>query len=279
MLMQSIFLCIRDRFMRFDDELSLVCIAKYEEAYIKEWIDFHLCVGIDRIYVYDNDSPDLRRILQPYIEKGVVVYKEIHGKARQLDAYNDAVYFFKNRTRYMAFLDVDEFLVSEDFNQSLKSVIRLIFRKKLLCGGIAVNWRVYGSSGYKKAPVGYVIENFCYRCKNDGQGNDCIKTIANPRMIKSFEHVHYPAYIYGVHNIDESGNVVYGWSNPVEQTRLIRVNHYFTKSEEEWIMRRSRGKADTMDDTDKRTLDEFYLHDNNDILDEIMMPYIPMIKK
>lgn len=129
MLMQSIFLCIRDRFMRFDDELSLVCIAKYEEAYIKEWIDFHLCVGIDRIYVYDNDSPDLRRILQPYIEKGVVVYKEIHGKARQLDAYNDAVYFFKNRTRYMAFLDVDEFLVSEDFNQSLKSVIRLIFRK------------------------------------------------------------------------------------------------------------------------------------------------------
>ncbi|MCD7818866.1 MAG: glycosyltransferase family 92 protein, partial [Lachnospiraceae bacterium] len=239
-----------------------------------------LCVGFDRIYVYDNDSPDgMEDILSPYIKKGVVVYKKIPGKARQLDAYNDAVKCFKNKTRYMAFLDVDEFLVPEPTSISLKETIQSVFKKRFLCGGIAVNWRVYGSSGYVSAPSGYVIENYRYRCREDGQGNECIKTIANPRFVVHFNHVHYPTYLYGLHNIDENGNKVYGWSNVVPQTRFIRINHYFTKSKEEWIFRRSRGKADTTDETDKRTIDEFILHDNNDILDEIMIPYIPLIKE
>ncbi len=42
--------------LEFEDFLSVVCIAKDEARYIKEWVDFHLLIGIDRIYVYDNDS-------------------------------------------------------------------------------------------------------------------------------------------------------------------------------------------------------------------------------
>jgi hypothetical protein len=63
------------------------------------------------------------------------------------------------------------------------------------------------------------------------------------------------------------------------ETKHIRINHYFTKSKEEWIERRSRGKADTTDRNEKRSLDEFYEHDHNDIYDPIMLPYVKIIKK
>ena len=34
---------------------ALVCIAKDEDNYILEWIDYHLKLGFNHIYVYCND--------------------------------------------------------------------------------------------------------------------------------------------------------------------------------------------------------------------------------
>lgn len=263
----------------FQHDLSIVCIAKNEGSYIKEWVDYHLLQGVDCIYLYDNESPDnMRQILEPYIASGRVVYTLFPGKARQLDAYNDAIHRFKHKTKYMAFIDCDEFLVPENPNATLIDVIESIMRRSWHCGGIAVNWRMYGSSGFDEKPEGFVIENFLYRGKGDSKGSDCIKTIANPRRIKEYRHVHYPTYYRGFYSVNEAGERVNGWSNPCNETKLIRINHYFTKSKQEWIERRSRGKADTFDDADKRTLDELYQHDHNEVYDPIMLPYAELLK-
>ena len=264
----------------FDDYLSIVCIAKYEADYVKEWIDYHFLIGIDRIYFYDNESPDhTMEILEPYIESGRLVYTLIKGRARQLDAYNDAIRKYAERTKYMAFIDLDEFLVLEDETSTLKETIDSIMSKDRRAGGIAVNWCMYGSSGHQTKPNGLVIENFLYRGTPDRRGNDCIKTIANPRIVEKYQHVHYPTYKAGFYNIDELGKRVDGWSNPRSgNTKRIRINHYFTKSKEEWIERRSHGKADTADKNDKRTLDEFYEHDKNDVYDDILLKYSKELK-
>ena len=36
-------------------KVALVCIAKDEEKYIEEWIDYHLKLGFDEIFIYEND--------------------------------------------------------------------------------------------------------------------------------------------------------------------------------------------------------------------------------
>ena len=46
-----------------------------------------------------------------------------------------------------------------------------------------------------------------------------------------------------------------------------------------WIIRRQRGKADTFDEDDKRTIAEFYEHDHNDLYDDIMLFYTEKIKE
>lgn len=92
--------------------------------------------------------------------------------------------------------------------------------------------------------------------------------------------MHYPAYIFGRYSIDENGERVNGWKHPMMRIRKLRINHYYTKSREEWIKRRSIGKADSENpEANKRTLDEFYQHDNNDIFDDSMLYYVEMMKK
>lgn len=276
----SILLKIKEKRLVFDDELSIVCIAKNEAEYIQEWVEYHLLAGADRIYVYDNESTDnMKSILEPYIKSNKVVYIFFPGKASQLAAYNDAVKRFKYKTKYMAFIDCDEFLVSENPESSLKDVIKEIFMSNIRAGGIAVNWRMYGSSGYINRPTGLVTENFIYRGNGSRKGSDCIKTIANPRFIKEYKHVHYPKYFYGFNNINEKGEIVSDWCNPCDETNIIRINHYFTKSKDEWIVRRQIGKADSFDESNKRTIDEFYEHDFNDVYDNIMHFYIKEIKE
>lgn len=34
---------------------ALVCIAKDEDDYLKEWVDYHLRIGFDEIFVYQNN--------------------------------------------------------------------------------------------------------------------------------------------------------------------------------------------------------------------------------
>ena len=91
--------------------LAFVLIAKNEAPYIEEWINFHHKQGVSHFIIYDNESEDnLREVLKPYIDSGLVTYHALTGKARQFDAYNLAVLDYGRKFKYMAFIDADEFV-------------------------------------------------------------------------------------------------------------------------------------------------------------------------
>ena len=95
----------------FLHDLSIVAIMKCEGSYLKEWLDYHLLAGVDHFYLYDNESPDNQaEVAAPYVEAGLITYIPFPGKAKQMVAYNDAIKRFKFQSRYMAFIDGDEFI-------------------------------------------------------------------------------------------------------------------------------------------------------------------------
>ena len=103
-------------------DLAFVSIMKNEGHYIKEWLDYHLLAGVNHFYIYDNDSTDnMKEILQPYINAGIVTYIFYPGKAKQMEAYNDAVKKFRFYCRYMSFVDADEFILPKS-NRSITEV-------------------------------------------------------------------------------------------------------------------------------------------------------------
>lgn len=241
--------------IRFDEseanaeiELSIVSIIKNEGPYIEEWVKYHILVGVEKFFLYDNESSDnTKKILQKYEKMGYVELSDLPGRAMQLPAYNDALEKHRYDTKYMAFIDADEFLFSCDKEKNVVDQVRNIFKENPSAGGIAVNWRMFGSSGFISKPKGGVLDSFLYRAKENGRGNNCIKTITNPRRVYSYDHVHYPIYLFGFYSVDENGNKVNGWSHPQNNIHKLRINHYFTKSKEEWIKRRRLGKADFED--------------------------------
>lgn len=259
---------------QFPYQLSIAAIMKNEAPYVEEWIRYHLLVGVEHFYIYDNGSTDgMADILAPYVEKGTVTYRYFPGVARQIPAYNDALRTYGRQSRYIAFIDTDEFLFPVVPGTTLPQLVREILALDSHAGGIAVNWRMFGSSHLEKKPEGGVLKNFLWRAAEDGRGNDCVKCIVDPRKVAFFNHVHYPIYCLGWYSIDENGVKTEGWSHPMGKLNKIRINHYFTKSKEEWIRRRSLGRADSADRSTDRTIEEFYQHDNNDIFDDSVLRY------
>jgi hypothetical protein len=99
----------------FESKIAVAAIIKNEGAYIKEWIEYHKLVGVDKFYIYDNESvDDTATILRPYIKNGDVIYTYVKttGKRKpQVEVYNDVIKKYRNKSKWIAFIDADEFIV------------------------------------------------------------------------------------------------------------------------------------------------------------------------
>lgn len=246
---------------------------KNEAPYIKEWLEYHLrIVGVEHFYLYDNESKDNTSvILRPYIDKGIVTCIPICGLKRQHDAYNDALNRFGNDTKYMAFIDLDEFIFTDGkkFPEYLDE--RICDDSKE--GAVVVNWLLFGSAGFAKKPEGLVIENYVKRAEYDFKKNWHIKTICNPRKTLAFVNAHYAIYKHGAFAINTTGDRVAG-AESIPTKGGIKIYHYFTKSREEFEEKRLRGKAD---DGKVRAVTEFKEHDVNDVEDISLKKFVPYL--
>lgn len=253
--------------------VSIVAIIKNEGPYLKEWIEYHYrIVGINHFYLYDNDSDDNTcEILRPYIDRGIVTRIEIHGKKRQHDAYNDAINKYKMNTKYMAFIDLDEFIYVHQGR--LEEYLDRIIGGRI--AAVAINWRIFGSSGRLEKPAGGVLENYTKRGEYNCKPNYHIKTICNPRAVIGMVSAHYAVYKKGYFAVDSDGRKAIGARCIPSNDGNVLLFHYFTKSKAEFESKRLRGKAD---DGLIRLESEFYEHDLNDVEDTSMIDLIAKYK-
>jgi hypothetical protein len=232
--------------------LSIVAIMKNEAPYIQEWIEFHKLVGVERFYLYDNESTDnTKEILKPYIDEGVVVYKYVEGKCKQVACYNDAIYKYQNQSRWIAFIDLDEFIVPVKG----KNIPQLLKRYEKY-PAVGVNWVMFDSNGHDKKPDGLVIENYTNREKRlKDISNKHIKSIVNPKEVLRYE-IHFGYYKNSNYAVDTNCKKIklfkklplYLYHVAFAFTKknlhnVMRINHYHTKSREEYKIRCAQGSA------------------------------------
>ncbi|WP_270312671.1 glycosyltransferase family 2 protein, partial [Ligilactobacillus agilis] len=250
-------------------KLAIVSIVKNEGKYLEEWIEYYNSIGVDHIYIYDNESIDnTEEICNKYSDK--VSYFKINGKVRQCDAYNDALNRYGNSCEYMAMIDSDEFIFAPPTNENILGKITSHFQSNKKVGGLAINWEMFGSSGYTKKPDGRVTDNFIYRATDNFEKNKHIKTICNPRKVAGFVNPHYAVYMPGYYAVDAEDNVSKGAFTEVVHNKELRINHYFTKSKEEFLAKRARGMADNLD---IRKISDFDEHDRNEVFDDSLKKY------
>ncbi|WP_419023374.1 glycosyltransferase family 92 protein [Holdemanella sp.] len=265
-----------DKLKTFPHELALVAIAKNEGMYLKEWIDYYLLMGVTKIYLYDNESSDCTaNVVKPYVENGTLDYILWPGEKMQIPCYNDAIKRFKDTARYFIVVDCDEF-IQPIISKGILEIVNDCISQDCNAVGLAVNWMMFGSSGKEKAEKGLVIERFLRRAESQEWPNRHIKTICNPRFVLNYISPHYPIYRMGCYSVSSKGLKVPLWFiRPVED-QLIRCNHYFCKSKEEFIKKRNRGMADR---NAKYDFSQFEKYDLNAVFDESMLQFANQIKR
>lgn len=265
---------IKDMNSSYKYDLALVAIIKDEDAYIIEWIEYHLIIGINHFYIYDNgNSKETKRILKPYIDNNIVEYIPYPGLCMQCKAYTDAINKYKYICKYIGFIDIDEFILLRDEKKSLIDFINSSFKNYPFASGIGISWLNFGSNFHKKKPNGLVIENYLRRAPKSFMLN--IKSIVNPRLVVNFSSPHYPNYKYGGYNVNEKGKKIFSSFDYNKSTDIVCINHYFTKSEEECRLKFEKGLATHKG---KRSWSDFYFRDKNDEFDDTILRYLDELK-
>ena len=147
-----------------------ICAGYRNEApYLAEWVEFHHLLGVEHFFLYDAHSTDDHlEVLAPYAEAGIVTTHDWEGISHeQADTYNECLRQHRDASRWMAFIDCDEFLFSPT-GRSLPEVLSEYEHWP----AVAVNWAVFGSSGHKTKPPGLVIENYLMRVGCSGEQAD-----------------------------------------------------------------------------------------------------------
>ena len=260
----------------FLHDLAVVAILKSEGPYLKEWLDYHLAAGVDHFYLYDNDSPDNQaEVAKPYVKAGLVDYFPAPGKAMQYVAYNDAIKRFKFQCRYVTFLDGDEFIYPKiDSGGGIVEVVDEILADKPNAAGLEIVWQIFGSNGEEKADYSRgVLERFTRRAVNNEKSNPLCKTIANMRKIDFILTSHCPNYFEGFYAVNSNNEIqrLPGNMRPPIVDKIV-VNHYHTKSREEYSTKRGRGIADKIIG-DNYSDKQFKDHDCNEEFDDGILHY------
>lgn len=257
-----------------------MAIAKNEGDYIQEWCAFHKAVGVDVIYLYDNESfDDMKEKLKPFINSGFVKYHYAEGQGIQMVVYKKAFSKHRKECKYLTFIDCDEFLYTNDGGKNLKQSVKTFFKKNLNTGGIAVNWRIFGDNGHATKPEGLCMEAFTKRALPGKRATRVIKTILRSDSVRFIETPHSSVYKWGFAAYDQTGTLVPWAHNPIKEysSSPIRLNHYFCKSLEQYIKRKSIG--DVLSPNLIRSVEEFHETNNNDVEDYAILAYLEETKQ
>jgi hypothetical protein len=229
--------------------IAIMGIFKNEQDYMEEWLNHHIAQGVEQIYLYCND-PDLSKypyLLDKKYDKYVTlidwVDKENDGpNTIQKQAYFDCVKNYSSYCQFLLMLDLDEFLTPI---KNYKTITQYIYSMKKSWDTIKafkIQRYDFGSNGHIKKPKGGVVQNYKYHEKLCSS----FKTMANT------DYIDKDYYFFGVHDynfLDTPGKIYNeyfgyhetGFPNSCKPGNInelpMVINHYYTKSYDEYLAR------------------------------------------
>ena len=93
-----------DASINYTDYSAIVLLIKNENRYLKEWLDWHLNLGFDKVYIYDNGTTEsVKDVISGYSEdilsKIIVIDWKGTFNNVQEDAYNHFLEHYKSTVK------------------------------------------------------------------------------------------------------------------------------------------------------------------------------------
>lgn len=216
---------------KYKYEVSLCLIFKDEAPYLKEWIEYHLLIGVDHFYLYNNFSSDhYKEVLSPYIDKGIVTLIDWPYKYAQEACYADCYKKTRDETHWLGITDADEFVnLLQDNN------IKLFLKHYRAYPCVYLHWLIFGTSGHIHEPNDALqIEAYtaCWPCLSH-RGKSF--TNNDYRHLEIYNHNSIARFgKFPIYYVDDRYRFKPYYLNPLTSflpyTPKAVINHYYTRS-------------------------------------------------
>jgi hypothetical protein len=226
-------------------DVAICAIVRCENKYLREWVAHHLSLGVKKIFICDNSYGDEEQptaVLGDYIEKGLVKvldYRNQGGSFNVQDkAYNEVYQKYGGDFAWMGFLDIDEMINGCD------NVATLLAGMKE-ADVVVLSWRMMTDNGlthYEDRPVmDRFTEPFIGNRYPDGR--EFVKCFVRRGIIfMEFEtQPHCPVNPNCLRVVNAKGERVEQYPTMPPLYEVAWVNHYHTKTAEEFLEKMRRG--------------------------------------
>lgn len=269
------------RLPRYKYFLTLASCIRNEGKYLDEWLSYYIYQGVEHFYLNNDSSTDnTMEVLEPYIQKGyVTVYEGLRAQGILQGEFHDKIINEKKfETQWCCFFDVDEFFQGK---QTIKELLPTFDDG---VSAFELFWKFYGNSGHEKYEKKFMMERFThYACpvKNPDMGDTRIcKSIVRLKDIEPARSVHLfiPKTGIAINALFEDLSNV-SWEKRLNDGPILEnywINHYYCKSREEYIEKINKGSCFY---NNPKKWDRFHMVNKNDIEDDSMKTYIPIVEK
>ncbi len=231
--------------------IAIVLIVKNEARHIAEWARFHHSAGVSQFFVYDNACSDgtieVLRASLPGNALTVIPWaqprfrtttgREIHN---QVLSYAHALMNFGPRFRWMAFIDVDEFLVPVTANSIPQAMEGLEG-----AAHVSLPWQMFGRGGHDTPPEGGVVTNYLQRAADPFKLSHGLnfKCLVDPARVTEVG-VHSFAIDGRQEGVNDAGQPAAHadrTKRAFSSRARLQLNHYYTRSNAELQAKIGRG--------------------------------------
>jgi hypothetical protein len=154
--------------IKYKIKVCICTIGKLENLYIREFVEYYNKLGVDKIYIYDNNEINgehFETVLFDYIIKNYVDIINFRGYLKpQIKMMNSC--YKKNYLKYdwIIFIDIDEFLYLKNYSNIKKYLKEDKFNK---CKIIYLNFIFYSDNNILYYKNESVISRFKERSFNN----------------------------------------------------------------------------------------------------------------
>lgn len=223
----------------FISYIAICAIVKDErEDDLREWVEYHYKMGIGKFYLHDNGNISVAAMFPDYIEQKIVDVQDRKDLAPQLNVYRKCIRNYRKYHRWIALIDVDEFIVTRN-----QCSIPSVMKKYEDYGGLVLNWRLFCSSGHRSRPSGGILRNY-WSCTDYYH----VKSIVNTDYgVSHYGNPHVCLYSHDKYAVDtDYWRVFNAYVVPRPSLfEIIYINHYHLKSKEDYDRNSKRGRAST----------------------------------
>lgn len=229
--------------------LAIVAIMRNEVRHVGDWLRFHSLAGVHDFFLYDDGStdgtPDVARSIDG-LNVTVIPWKLTASLrspdvffSRQVLAYCHAIENFGGAFRWMAFIDIDEYIVPKRGNKILQVLAGLD-----QFSNVSLPWTMYGPNRHQVFPD--LPAPYAYTARAARREGPLLnfKCIVDPTDVTEVRVHRFRTISMGKESVNDRGYMAHyklRHQSTFISDAALQLNHYYTRSYEELKLKLSKG--------------------------------------